>query len=249
MRLVQLLVLLCLLGSCNDNKKYIIEKYANGNTKIKAEIDNDSVLNGAYEEFYETGSLYKRTTLKDGLCLDSVYFYYRNGKLREKGIMRNTVRDGWWLSYDAKGLLTKTEFISSRKNTVNQLIRFNAKGDTIKDSSRFYKLHIPDTLYVGKNIGRLEYFSDSKVKDKFYEVLVNNQISDKVIHNDTFPQEQSITRFGIYAHKEGHKTVEGVILETIMQTNEIGNDSLEFIERQRKILFKKKVYVKPVSKM
>ncbi len=230
--------------SCN-HKNHIETKYSNGNIKVRAEVNNNSVYDGSYEEFYLTGELKMKTNYINGICSDTVYIYYKNKQIKEKGIMKNSIKDGWWSQYNEAGILVrKIEFLPKRKNVINQLINFDLNGDTITNSSRFYRLYIADTLKVGKNVGQLKYNSDSKIKDKFYKVIINNQISENRIDNDTFPEEHLITRYGIYAHKKGYKVVNGTILETIMETHSIGSDSLEMKEIKREIFFSKRVYIK-----
>jgi len=78
-------------------------------------------------------------------------------------------------------------------NYKNQTIYFDKKGDTIFESSSYYKLYLPDTLTLGKNIGRIKYHSNFKTKDNFFYIVIDNQISENEIVKDTFNEEKEIT--------------------------------------------------------
>lgn len=54
--------------------------------------------------------------------------------------MKNSIKNGWWSQFNEPGLLvSKMEFLPMRKNVINQLINFDLNGNTILNSSRFYK--------------------------------------------------------------------------------------------------------------
>ena len=202
MKIIKVLLIIGLVLGCEDNK-FITEYYENGNLKLRAEVNDDEVPNGTYEEYYPTGELLVRTTYTNGKTLDTIYTYHKNGVIQDKGMSSNNLNTGWWSKFDATGRLKeKREFvIVDNRSRLNQKIVFDKRGDTIYTESSFFKLYIPDTLKLGKNVGRLKYNSEFKSKDKFYLVLIDNQISESEVHHDTFPDEPGITRFGIYAHK------------------------------------------------
>lgn len=233
---------LCLI-SCKEN---IEEYYPDGSIKISIQTDENGIPDGEYLEYYNSGEIKVKGVYKKGMINDTVYYFYENGKLKEKGIMKDKEKYGWWDLYNPNEILiNKTEYYSvNNKKYRNQWIDFKENGDTIFSSSNFYKLYVPDTLSLGKNVGKIKYYSSSKFEKNFYEISIDNQISETRIDRDTFPQEQDITRFGIYAHKTGFKEIKGSIIETIFEINEITKDSISAKQLKRVVFFQKKVYVK-----
>lgn len=238
-------VIFIFFSSCKK-ENYVKEYFPNGKLKILFEIDDNKVANGKYEEYYETGELKIKGCYVNGKLPDTVFEYYKNQKIKEKGLIKNKIKNGWWYTYDSLGnLRSKIEYINIKNsNYKNQTIYFNKNGDTIYGSSSYYKLYLPDTLTLGKNIGKIKYHSNYKTTDKFIFILIDNQISEKEIIKDTFNEENKVSRFGVFAHKTGLKRVRGVILETILKAKYINKDSSELITTRHKKYFEKTVFVK-----
>lgn len=221
--LIVLLVFILTLSSCvKKDTQFVEEFFGNGKLKSRYQIDKGNRSSGLFEEYYESG------------------------KIKESGKIENGFKVGWWEEYDPSGFVkNRSEFLKINDSVYkNQTINFNVKGDTIYETSSFLKLYLPDTLKLGKNVGRIKYNSNFKAKDKYFFVLIDNQLSDKEIVKDTFNQESEITRFGVYAHKKGTKKVSGIILETILERRDVNKDSSELIVKEHKTYFEKNVYVK-----
>ena len=127
----------------------------------------------------------------------------------------------------------------------NQSIFYDKTGSIKNDVSSFYKIELPDTITLGKNIGRIHYNSNFlKTKEKFLQVIIDNQYSDSEIRKDTFVEDFTNTRFGVFAHKIGTKKITGTIIEKLIYVTEINKDSSELIIKNHKKYFEKTVYVK-----
>lgn len=239
-----IVILGLILVSCKDN--YLVEKYPDGSLKSQTEINSEGLADGKYKEYFKSGELKVLTLYKDGVVNDTVYHYFKNGIVKEKGLFKDGKKYGWWKLYKESGLLYKMEdyYLSNNRLYINQWIALDAKGDTLFNHSKFYNLFIDDTLKLGKNIGRIKYNSDSRTDNKFYEIAIDNQISETLIEKDTFYEEKGLTRFGIYAHKPGKKIIKGTIIETIFDKYKITDNSIRVDEKKRITLFEKVLYVK-----
>jgi len=242
-KFIYILFLFILISCKKDN--IIEEFYQNGNLKMRAYINDNNEFDGTWEEYYESGELLFKTFYTKGKSLDTAYFYFKNKKIKEKGLLNNQQRVGWWINYDSDGFLNKkTEYkIINNKSHLNQYISFQRNGDTILDESFFVKLNIPDTLKKGRNICKLNFFSDIKDK-KYFLIMVENRMDNNEIVIDTFPQEQDFSRFGIYASKRGKLNVKGIIDENYFEISNKSNDSSFAIQKSRKLYFETEVYVK-----
>ena len=80
------------LYSCNQSEKtneIIVEKYNNGNVKIKRQLNSmNDTTNVIYLEYYENGQLMRSGPMKDSIIYGQWKFYYDNGKLKEQGTFK-----------------------------------------------------------------------------------------------------------------------------------------------------------------
>lgn len=132
---------------------------------------------------------------------------------------------------------------------LNQEIYFDINGDTLKDKSSYFTIKLNDTLKLGKNIGKIYLNSkDIDIKDnihkKYFMIVVENQYSDKKIQKDTFLEEPTHSWFGVFANEIGKKNIQGAIIEQLVTTNKINDDSLKAKIITQKKYFEKEVYVK-----
>jgi antitoxin component YwqK of YwqJK toxin-antitoxin module len=171
--------ILILLMSCN-NAKYIEDFYPDNTLKLRIQVNEQNIPDGKYTEYYNSGEIKVVGNNKKGVLIDTVFHYHKNQKLREKGLIRNKLRFGWWISFDSLGYLkNKSEYLNIKgKLHKNQTIDFDRKGDTLFKTSSFFNLYIQDTLKLGKNIGKISYNSNFQTKHKFIYILIDNQISD-----------------------------------------------------------------------
>jgi hypothetical protein len=241
-----LLILIILFILSCDNKKYHTEYYPNGNLKLKVEINKDSIQNGTYEEFFESGKLKSKTNYENGKISDSLFNFYDNGKIKEKGIIKQNFQNGWWKYYDSDGnLKEKTEWIILRDSLYkNQSIYFDKNGKIKYENSSFFNLKIPDTIQLGKNLAGFDYNSNIKVYKKLMYVVIENKYSEKVTKLDTFAVNDNDYRFGIYGYKKGTQNIKGQIVEELYEIKNIGNDSAIGTISNHIKYFEKEVYVK-----
>jgi hypothetical protein len=223
-----------------------MEYYPNGNLKSKTEINAEGIPNGKYEEYYSNGKLKKETEYIAGAVSDTVYYYYENGIMKKKGLFREDQMVGWWLYYDSAGKLSKKiEYLMvENKPYINQEIFFDNEGNINYPVSSFFRLHINDTLSFGKNIGKVDYFSNSKDFDlQFIYIIIENEYSNGLTKKDTFTDDINKLWFGVNAYKTGKLKIKGIIQEELAREKLINGDSSELVITKKNQYFEKDVYV------
>lgn len=138
------------------------------------------------------------------------------------------------------------EFIILKDSVVSykNQIKIIKNGKIDYNKSSFFILDIPDTLNLGKNIGKINYFSSLPSQKKYLSTVIENQYSDQLIKKDTFSELPNSTGIGIYAHRTGVKKITGEIIEKLIDTINIGNDSLSLSIVEYRKYFEKEVFVK-----
>lgn len=233
-------------SSCKEDN-FKVEYYPDGNLKSKIEINDKKNPHGIFEEFYNNGILKTKTHYKNGIISDTLYNYYENGKIKEKGLVAGKQMLGWWNYYNNSGkLIKKAEyFIRDGESLLNQEISFDNQGNIDYSLSSFFKLDVKDTLYKGKNIGKLKYYTNSKDYElRYVYVIIENEYSDRQIKNDTFTDDIDKLWFGINANKKGVLKIKGIIQEELLFKKKIDMDSTELIIKKNNKYFEKEVYVK-----
>ncbi|CAA0226078.1 toxin-antitoxin system YwqK family antitoxin [Tenacibaculum maritimum] len=231
--------------SCNQ-EKIKKEFFPSGELKIKVQTDNNGKPNGVYQEYYKSGELRMKTNYSKKRSIDTTFIYYKNGKIKEKGILQDNLKTGWWKYYNSSGLLINKNEYKIINNGVykNQSIHYSKKGSIIDSISSFYTLKIPDTLKLGKNVAHINYNSNFNADEKHLYIIIDNNYSDSEIKRDTFIEKPNKSRFGIFTHKKGVKMVKGTIIEQLLYKKKINSDSLELKIEEHKKYFEKEVYVK-----
>jgi hypothetical protein len=173
---------------------------------------------------------------------DTISVYYQNGSIKEKGVIKNDLKIGWWSYYDSQGVLKQKEEykIIYKEPFTNQTIYYDSLGKIDYSKSWFFKVKLPDTIKLGKNRGEIRYYSTKKADDKYLSVIVDNEYSEGVIKRDTFLKEPNYTWFGVFAHKVGKKKVKIRIVEELL----VSIDSANLRHTFHSKYFEKKVYVK-----
>lgn len=239
-----MVLLLCCISCNKENIKE--EYYSNGNLKSRIQVNRNSIADGLYEEYYETGEIKVKSIYKNGLLIDTVFSYHKNGKIESKGTQKNSLPFGWWTYYNSDGRLNEKKeiLIIDGKSFLNQLIKYDLKGEIDLKNSSFFELAIEDTLILGRNVGEIFYHHDTLGYQKRYiTIIVDNQYSESQVKKDTFVGEESKNWFGIYNHKIGNKTVSGIIEEQLIFDGDNKNSS-EYIIRTSTKYFEKEVFVK-----
>lgn len=238
-----ILIILTFISCRKEN--YVTEFYPNGNIKLKVQIDKDSIQNGTYEEFYENGKLKSKTNYVNGKISDSLINFYENGNIKENGIVKNNSQNGWWYYYRPNGKLKeKTEWLLINDSLhKNQSIYFDQNGKINYENSSFFELKIPDTIQLGENLAKFDYYSNFNVYKKLMYVVVKNQYLENEIKLDTFGIKENDLWFGIFGYKKGKQIIKGQIVEELYEIKNIGNDSAIGTVSNHKKYFEKEVYI------
>lgn len=243
-KLILITMVLLLISCTNENFKE--EFYPNGGLKIRLQINDKGIPNGLFEEYYSSGELKTKGTNLNGKTIDTVYSYYKDGSIKEKGNINGRYKYGWWLYYNDKGNLNKkVEYRKLNDSTIfeNQTIHYKEAGEINFDKSWFFEIKLPDTLKLGKNIGELYYYSYSKPDEKYMYVVIENEYENKITKKDTFADDANYTKFGVFAARSGFLNIKGEIYEEELYLKEIEKDSSELIINTHIKYFEKKVYV------
>lgn len=172
--------------------------------------------------------------------------FFENGNIKAKGIVKNEKPFGWWSFYNESGSLEKkVEYYHTTDSLITNQVKYFNNGNIDYKKSTFFDIELPDTIKLGKNKGYVKYFSNSKNKDNYLLVVIENDYEGN-IKLDTFADTYSNSIFGVYAHKAGEKLVKGKILDYRMDVKKINKDSSSLELRRAIKFFEKKVYVKPV---
>ncbi len=238
--------LLIMLLSCNK-EKYKYTHYESGNIKTKFLVNDKKMNHGLYEEYYESEKIKLKTKYTNGKILDTVFCYYENGYLKEKGLMFNGLKHKWWKLYDIygkfKGLEEYVLIDNGKTSYKNQVKNFDQDKIDYDDSS-FFEIKLKDTLYLGKNMGKVFNYSNSKADVKYLYIIIDNEYSDSEIIKDTFAESSNQSRFGVYARKVGSMKVRGTIEEKLVSKVNEKTDSSKLVVKSIIKYFEKEVYVK-----
>ena len=151
----------------------------------------------------------------------------------------------WDIDSSDTGEIIKKEYVFlGNEKFLNQKIFLNKNGDTIKNRSFFFNLYLPDTLKLGRNIGELKLNSNNKAQKKYLMVVIENEYGENEIRKDTFLQDENRTWFGVFAYRRGIKMVKGTIIEQLVKTKRLTEDSLQSKIIYNKSYFEKEVFVK-----
>ena len=96
-KLLYILLTLVFLN-CKSEKKDIYREY-NGEM-IKMELNTtktDSTFTGSGGEHYPSGNIKSLSYFENGKHADTLFYYFDNGNVKEKGLVRNNMEYGWEL--------------------------------------------------------------------------------------------------------------------------------------------------------
>ena len=157
----------------------VVNRYDNGNVRMKCETNAEGIKDGICKEYYKDGSLFILGNWKDGKqdgklikyfkngnikgvqffkngAFDGkVILYHKNGEVKHKGRFKNGLKTGFFKTYDSTGDLDyKREYVivEDTNEHVNQLLDFNNKGDTL-NRSYYYKIRKnQDTIHLNDSL-------------------------------------------------------------------------------------------------
>jgi len=268
---LNIFVLLLLLVSCkNDKLKEVTEYFDNGNLKSIEYFNTNGEQEGESKYYKENGTLDYSTFYNNGEIVKSIIYYddgkihyhsetgkndtirkvsyHRNGKIEMIGNVVEGKRVGWWKKHNSEeNLIGEYEFlIVDNKEHLNQFKVYDKNGKIKEEESSFFTLTLSDTVKIGKNTGRLNYYSISnKDSERHLYVIIDNEYEGGIIKKDTFYIENGKNRFGVYAYKSGSLNVKGTILDRELYVRELNKEKdsfgLEFKNHYK--YFEKEVYV------
>jgi len=155
---------------------------------------------------------------------DSIILFWPNGQVKEKGILFNHYKKGWWNYYDSLGNLyvRSYEVFSKKGNFFEQQIFYFKDGQIDSTKSMFLNINIKDTLIVGKkNKAKVQLVS--KYRDKKSRIVCLKMLSRQNFAYDfkdsicTLDKKSKLT-FVIIPKKVGRDTLKGYIIEQFLDT-------------------------------
>jgi hypothetical protein len=155
--------------------------------------------------------------------------------------------DPTWLNEEHNKKTVRTEIVTfDGRQVSNQVIRYNQNGQIDTLNSRFFNLHIDDTIYLGKNFGTVDSYTYNKDFDEVYSyVIIENLYSDSEIRLDTFGSNDKNVMFGIFANRIGKQMIKGEIFEQyLLPETVIAQDSVTIDMIEIHSYFEKEVFVK-----
>lgn len=237
--------------TCKSEKKDVYREYNGQMVKVKFDDSKtDSTFTGYGGENYPNGILKSMSYFINGEPVDTLFYYYENGNVKEKGLVRNNMEYSWWTYNDENGKLNKKiEWFHLRDSIYkNQEIHFDSNGKIKMAPSAFFELLIPDTIQIGKNIARINNYISNRndIDTRYLSVIIENKYPDVGKKKDTFPtltDDSNSPFFGIYAEKVGKTIVEGKVQEKNLKTERINKDSTELTISTKYRYFRKEIYV------
>lgn len=212
--------------------------------------NNDSVFTGYSGETYPNGKIKSLAYKRNGEVIDTLFYYHKNGKVESKGLIKDRLKNGWWLYFRKDGTLkAKTEYVPKGDDVIyeNQVLIFDKQGNLNAEESSYFEILIPDTIRMGKNIARVKNYvsdyDDDDVDDLLISVIIENKYSENEIKKDTFSDGTLKPFFGIIGFKKGKQIVKGIIEEKTLKTKEIKKDSSILMILNHYKRFEKEVYV------
>lgn len=231
-----------IVNSCKPQTSYIKYHLLSGDT-----------VDIKYELFDSTGSLIRTFCKKDSLMHGLDLEFYSDGIKKCEGNWYKGKQLGWFRYYDEKGklqalrqyiLVSDTANWNNDAAYLNQVIRFNNNGDTVKTGGFFLKLYTSgDTVKNGQPFG----FKVILVAPLFKEMqIILCDFDDKytLLPNavcDTFGVENYQRTFSPKEYNLGQNFIRGKVVNFENYIDSVG------ISRQHiaTIYFKAKFYVKP----
>jgi antitoxin component YwqK of YwqJK toxin-antitoxin module len=251
-----LLVITCALEviSCGGEAKNIkqsekVTRFPDGKIKERIIKVNTDSIDFMGEQFYPSGSIESRYSLKNGLLHGYYREYYQNGKISFEGLFVLGRKKGSFKYYDSTERLQKIiNFINYQDSSVsrpNEVMVFDEKGDTVFERSYFYNFYsVGDTL---RNISDKYHFkvvSRGKLFKYSYIVLCNFDDKFKKVGSedcDATLMEKNEIMLSPKNQKTGMNFVRGYILNTEKPLNSDGTLAGKAVE----MYFSEKYYVVP----
>ena len=246
------LVSIIFIFSCKKEVKEIYQEYNGQRVKIEfGGRSNDSLFTGHEGSSYENGNLKTLGYYKNGVLIDTLFVYHKNGRIKEKGLLKNNLKNGWWLSYDEQGnLLAKMEILNFGDTLYkNQSYFYEKNGDIKMEPSTFFEIEISDTLKLGKNAARIKnYITNFNNSERnLLSVILENKKSENEIRKDTFSDGTLTPYFGITTYKLGKQKIKVKIEEKIVTKTKDSSGLYNLTIADHYKYFEKEVYVQEME--
>lgn len=200
------------LYSCNQSEKtneIIVEKFNNGNIKIKRQLTSmNDTTNFIYLEYYENGQLMRSGPMKDSIIYGQWKFYYDNGKLKEQGtfIIDDSLNSGeWTYRYimplkDEKGnIINEPDSLWSRAYRIEREKKnlhvckeggweYYHENGVIKSKGNYEKGRLSGKWSEYSTLGQLileSYYEKSRPIQKWKYWYSNGQLMKVIQHTDS----------------------------------------------------------------
>jgi len=254
------------------NHGILKKMYKTGELEGKGKYKN-GLKHGKFIFFYKSGKIKAFEKYENGLLVDTSKIFYKNGKLSIKkyrkfnklflkkfhqngliiseGEIQDTLKTGWWNFYRANGTIKhRLEYLSTEKNKeyVNQSYYYDQSGKILKDSSNYYLIDFPDTLFVNKfQKGSIKLNPDLSKENDFHMVYFKFlDQKNKIIKIDsTFGKNNKEAVLWGKFSESGIKKLEGYILEKklVQKINKKDTLMLDIYNIEHKMYFKKTIFV------
>jgi hypothetical protein len=218
--------------------KYV-QYYKSGKVKKIRYFENDT-LNGVAKDFYQNGNVEIEFFMENNKINGPFYEYYKSGKLKSSGQYRQNKKNGIFKFYDEEGKIQKhIEYvIIDKESHINNVYKFNSKGEVIKSESNYLKIiSLKDTIrlgekYIARVILEAPYFEKSNMY--VYFEIPHDTSSYKRIFSDNH-----IVKYDYIPNEVGNMKLKGFIEEFVILEQK--NDSTT--GKSRYLYFDKDYYV------
>ena len=87
------IILFSFITFLSCKKEEVVEYYPDGSKKTIIYPDPKNSTKIIQEDFYSTGELKAIAHNIDGIVVDTVYYFYKNKKVKEKGLFKNNLNN------------------------------------------------------------------------------------------------------------------------------------------------------------
>jgi len=186
----------------NENWVYWVDASTGEASWIKFSGGQTSVKNGRYTLFYKNGEIYEKGKLKNGKNVDTIFCfnlkgnlikyklvlpdtlmhyyikngpyiaYFQNGKVFEKGTVKEHKKENKWIRYSKKGYI---DCIQNLENGTGSICWYYENGQ-ISDSNYYNKDKIQGQIKLWYKNGQIKEISNWKdnIQNGVYETYYEN---------------------------------------------------------------------------
>lgn len=261
----------CLVMSCENDTHFLkINKYPTGELLTKTSYSlKDSLIDGAYKEYFKNGQIKKIIYFKNGIPIDSAMQFFETGELEFKEMKKldtihtyhyfktgevslykkflntdPTIEIDWSVFYDMKGDISDSiQHIRFKGSSyMNQRINY-FKNEINIDSSNYYRFTLNKIENTDRFYLKITYEPFIKKAHVFFILgkQLNSDFSNiREVELDTiFMKNNTITTSVL---TDSSKTFKGFFYEyLVINENVVDNDSIKDMIRNRKTFFDIKV--------